>query len=159
MHEKLAQIDAKAAARLHPNDSFRVLRALEIALSMPRESHVTGEFSPLIFGLEWPREVLYERINARVDAMIEAGFDAELRDLVGKWGQNAPALGGVGYKQMLPVLKGEISREEGVETWKRETRRYAKRQMTWFRHQLEVNWMDGEAAPSELVAQIALYSC
>ncbi|HEX9998130.1 MAG TPA: tRNA (adenosine(37)-N6)-dimethylallyltransferase MiaA [Abditibacterium sp.] len=158
MHEKLAKIDPKAAARLHPNDSFRVLRALEIALSKPREvSTLVSEFSPRILGLEWPREVLYERINARVDAMIAAGFDDELRDLAEKWGRDAPALGGVGYKQMLPVLDGKIAREEGIETWKRETRRYAKRQMTWFRHQLDVRWLDG-AQPKNWVSEIAIRS-
>lgn len=147
MHEKLVQIDPESAQRLHPNDSFRVLRALEIARlrgePAPAKTTRPSEFAAHIFALNWPREPLYERINARVDAMIEAGALDELRFLREKWGDDAPALGGVGYKQMLPVLRGEIGWDEGIEGWKRDSRRYAKRQMTWLRHQLELTWLDG----------------
>lgn len=158
MHEKLAQIDAGAARRLHPNDSFRVVRALEIAslraaappANGPRES----EFAARIFGLEWPREPLYERIGARVDAMIELGALEELRILREKWGDDAPALGGVGYKQMLPVLRGEIALDEGIESWKRDSRRYAKRQMTWLRHQLPLQWLNGARDAKSLADEV-----
>ncbi len=150
MHEKLALLDANAAARLHPNDSFRVVRALEIALreteritvEMPEISASESEFAARIYALDWPRATLYERIDRRVEAMIEAGFEAELRALTQKWGREAPALSGVGYKQMLPVLGGETGFEAGVENWKRDSRRYAKRQITYFSHQLPVTWLD-----------------
>ncbi len=157
LHEKLAEVDAKAALRLHPNDSFRVLRALEVALG---EKHAASlpeiEWAPLIFALDWPREVLYNRINERVEAMMRSGFLNELRFLTEKWGREAPALGGVGYKQMMPVLDDESNLNECIEAWKRETRRYAKRQMTWFRHQLPVQWLDGARGVEELAWELAI---
>jgi tRNA dimethylallyltransferase len=154
MHAQLEQIDPDAARRLHSNDTFRVLRALEIALLRPQteapEIAPQIEFEAQIFGLNWPRQQLYERIDSRVAAMIAAGALEELRVLREKWGDDAPALGGVGYKQMLPVLRGEIALEEGVEGWKRDSRRYAKRQMTWFRHQLPLRWLDATRNVDEL---------
>ncbi|MBW3635053.1 MAG: tRNA (adenosine(37)-N6)-dimethylallyltransferase MiaA [Armatimonadetes bacterium] len=156
MHETLAETDAKAAARLHPNDSFRVLRALEVALGEKNAlSSPETEWAPLIFALDWPREVLYHRINERVEAMMEAGFLEELQFLAGKWGRDAPALGGVGYKQMMPVLDDESNLSECLEAWKRDTRRYAKRQRTWFRHQLPVRWLDGAREAQELAGDVA----
>ncbi len=161
MHEKLASLDAGAAARLHPNDSFRVLRALEIALGETPNSTKNeakepqeNEFAAQIFALDWPRAALYERINARVDAMIELGFEAELRALLERWGRDSPALGGVGYKQMLPVLRGESRFSDGVESWKRETRRYAKRQITYFSHQLPVTWLSASRDFADLSDEI-----
>ncbi len=158
MHEKLARIDAEAARRLHPNDSFRVLRALEIARlqteTAPAKNTRESEFAAQVFGLRWPRETLYERIDARVDAMIELDALEELRVLREKWGDEAPALGGVGYKQMLPVLRGEIGLDEGVESWKRDSRRYAKRQMTWLRHQLPLTWLDGARNAESLTNEV-----
>ena len=155
MHQKLATLDAGAAARLHPNDAFRVVRALEVALGQPNVVPAPPtEWEPPIFALGWPREVLYVRINERVEAMLRAGFLDELRLLVEKWGRDAPALGGVGYKQMLPVLDDESKRDECIEAWKRDTRRYAKRQMTWFRHQLPVRWLDGGRGVEDLANEV-----
>lgn len=158
MWEQLREVDTEAAARLHPNDGFRVLRALEIALLRPEakieEMRAPGEFEARIFALDWPREQLYGRIDARVDAMIAAGALEELRGLRDRWGEDAPALGGVGYKQMLPVLRSETSLETGIEAWKRDSRRYAKRQMTWLRHQLPVRWLDGTRDAEKLVQEV-----
>lgn len=148
MHQRLAALDPAAAARLHPNDTFRVLRALEVAVLLPRRemAALTEEprptYAPRIFGFDWPREVLYNRINARVDEMMEMGFLDELFYLTQEWGRDAAALGGVGYKQMMPTLDNDEILQECLELWKRDTRRYAKRQMTWFRHQLDVTWLD-----------------
>lgn len=156
IHQKLAALDANAAARLHPNDSFRVMRALEVALGEKKPSEaIQSEFEPQIFALDWPRETLYARIDERVDAMMRAGFLDELRFLVEKWGRDAPALNGVGYRQMLPVLDDESRMDECVEVWKRDTRRYAKRQTTWFRHQLPVRWLDGRRETRELAEEVA----
>jgi tRNA dimethylallyltransferase len=161
MHEKLARLDTAAAARLHPNDSFRVLRAIEVALvkaATPESTVETipaSEFEPHIFGIDWPREVLYGRINSRVDAMIEVGFPDELQRLVAQWGRDAAALGGVGYKQMMPTLDDATLWDECLGLWKQDTRRYAKRQMTWFRHQLGVTWFDGEMGVQKMVETIA----
>ncbi|RYG73063.1 hypothetical protein EON80_03630, partial [bacterium] len=104
--------------------------------------------------IEWPREVLYQRIEQRVDAMLAEGALEELRGLRDEWGSDAAALGGVGYKQMMPVLEDEALLAESVETWKRDTRRYAKRQMTWFRHQLEVEWLNGALGLEATVSAI-----
>lgn len=148
MHERLTALDPAAGARLHPNDTFRVLRALEVAVLRPQFEVPSSpdppevSYAPRIFGFDWPREVLYERINTRVDAMMREGFDIELRVLADEWGKDAAALGGVGYKQMLPFLEDDTLIDECLEGWKRDTRRYAKRQMTWFRHQLEVTWLN-----------------
>jgi tRNA dimethylallyltransferase len=153
---RLNEVNPKLAARLHPNDSYRVLRALEIALcgeqstletNSPLTSSETSGYAFLAFGVEWPRNVLYERIERRVDAMIADGAQQELVKLLQNGvPREAPALNGVGYKQMLPALDDPALWPQCVETWKRDTRRYAKRQLTWFRHQLPVHWLDGESA-------------
>ena len=94
-----------------------------------------------VYKLQWPREILYQRIETRVDQMIEAGAWDELRALVESGVPlDAPILDSVGYRQMLPALNDEMQRVQSIVLWKQESRRYAKRQETWFRHQL-----DGEA--------------
>ncbi len=175
MHAQLAKIDAGAAQRLHPNDSFRVLRALEIALLRTSEAAaefatenapevaaksaalaaIAAPFEARIFGLQRPRDELYARIDSRVSAMLAAGALDELQQLREIWGDDAPALGGVGYKQMLPVLRGETELKAGVEAWQRDSRRYAKRQMTWLRHQLPLRWLDGSRETGNLADEIA----
>lgn len=164
LHARLAEVDAVAAARLHPNDVMRVVRAIEVALAPPvaapepEENHAP-EYSA--FGLEMPRELLYERINARVDAMLEQGFLQELSTLIAAgYGEAAP-LKSLGYKQMRAFLEGRANRDEAIEEWKRDTRRYAKRQGTWFRHQLDVEWIDAvredgiKREASEIAREIA----
>ena len=152
MHGRLSELNAAAAARIHPNDSYRVLRALEIALTGSPQNSTSADAQPLpahVFALDWPREALYKRLEERVDNMLQAGALEELRTLTQKWGATAPALGGVGYKQLMPVLENSAALPDAIEGWKRDTRRYAKRQLTWFRHQMEVEWLDaGRPLPS-----------
>ena len=139
---KLCEVDEVAAQRLQPQNTKRVIRAIEVALG---EKVLLPELPPIsyrAYALEWPREVLYQRINARVDQMLEMGFMDELRFLAEKYGRDAPALDGIGYKEMVPVLDDPALEPQQIEIWKRATRRYAKRQMTWFRHQLDVEWLD-----------------
>lgn len=140
--EKLRLLDAPAAARLEAANTQRVIRAIEVAMA-PK---VSVEQKPLMayraFALQWPRDVLYERINHRVDAMLHAGLLQELKLLREKYGADAPALQGIGYKEMVPVLEDANLMEEQTKRLKQATRHYAKRQMTWFRHQLEVQWLD-----------------
>lgn len=146
---KLIEVDAEAANRLQPENTKRVIRAIEVALG---EKVLLPETPPIeyqAYGLEWPREILYERINVRVDEMLQMGFMDELRDLVNRYGKHAPALDGIGYKEMLPVLDDPSLATEQVEIWKRATRRYAKRQMTWFRHQLKTNWLNPQEQTSD----------
>ena len=164
MHQKLAQLDPDAATRLHPGDTHRVMRAIEIAVS-GEQSVASGQnpapntqFSFAAFGLQMAREELYPRLEARVDAMLATGALDELRRLLDSGvPPDAPALQGVGYRQLKPVLENSALLPEAVELWKRDTRRYAKRQMTWFRHQLPTKWIEihPDTNPADTAQQIA----
>lgn len=145
LHQKLQTIDENAAARLHSSDSHRIIRAIEIAVSGSQmaKRQQNPLYEPLTFGLTLPRAALYERLNQRVDKMMALGALDELKNLLDSGvPHTAPALQGVGYKQLLPTLNDESLLSEALELWKRDTRRYAKRQMTWFRHQLPVQWLE-----------------
>jgi tRNA dimethylallyltransferase len=153
--KKLIEVDVEVANRLQPENTKRVIRAIEVALG---EKVLLPELPPIqyqAYGLEWPREILYERINVRVDEMMQMGFMDELRDLVNRYGRDAPALDGIGYKEMLPVLDNPSLADQQIEIWKRATRRYAKRQMTWFRHQLKTTWLNPQEETSdEMLEQV-----
>lgn len=173
LHEKLQSLDPAAAARLHPNDLPRVMRAIEVAVS-EQEAEGSGQkagvsslgkmetanYNALVFGLTMPRDKLYARLNARVDAMLATGALDELRHLIESGvPREAPALQGVGYRQLMAALDDAMKLPDAVELWKRDTRRYAKRQMTWFRHQLPTQWLDIEefASPrgvAEYIVQV-----
>jgi len=163
LHEELQKRDPAAAARLHPNDTFRVIRALEV-FEADSEQETENEivrpnsgvlFSPRAFALNLPRETLYARLDARVDAMLESGFMGELAALL-HGAPQSPALNTIGYKQMLPALMDPAEFDEGLTLWKRDTRRYAKRQLTWFRHQISARWIEIETlAPRQVAQQIA----
>jgi tRNA dimethylallyltransferase len=149
LHIKLQQIDPVTAAKLHPNDEKRVTRALEYfmihkepissnnqALTRPKL-----KFSTFIIGLTLPREILYKRIDQRVDAMIEAGLEQEVRLLVAKGCTDQyQAMQGIGYRQMLQYISGEKTLAEVTALIKQESRRYAKRQLTWFRRDPNIHW-------------------
>jgi tRNA dimethylallyltransferase len=108
------------------------------------------------FGLALPREKLIHVLHARIEVMLEAGFMRELRELLEDGLGDAAALQSLGYKQMRPALEDETVFAANVELWKRDTRRYAKRQMTWFRHQLQVQWIEMEALePAQAAQRIA----
>ncbi len=155
MHDRLAEQNPGAAARLHPNDSHRVIRALEVELSPPIENGPSlAAREAQVFCLDWPREALVSRINARIAAMIDAGALDETRALIERWGENAPALGGVGYKQLRAHLRGEHPWPSAVELWQTATRQYAKRQGTWFRGQTNALWLDARKPPEELMAEV-----
>jgi tRNA dimethylallyltransferase len=154
LHDQLRILDAGAAQRLNVNDTRRVIRAIEVAIASQKSeagSHRLEQIqssklnieNSLIFGLEWPREVLYRRIEMRIEQMLRDGFMDELRRLVSlNLDKNsATAIHSLGYKQMSPVLEDATRFDECLELWKRDTRRYAKRQMTWFRHQLPTRWL------------------
>lgn len=154
MHERLAKQSPVAAARLHPNDVHRVLRALEVELAPPCEPISRPARQAQVFCLDWPRELLVKRINARIQAMIEAGALDETRALIERWGREAPALGGVGYKQLRAHLRGDCDWPSAVELWQTATRQYAKRQGTWFRGQTSATWLDAQKSPQQLVAEV-----
>ncbi len=143
LHARLRKIDAKAAERIHPNDALRITRALEVfeqtgkQLGELREQHALGEprFESLALILEPPREVLIERIIARIKTMIAAGFEAEVRRLIERFGSEARVLRSVGYSEMTAFVRGELHSLTDVETAAaRSTRAFARRQRNWFRH-------------------------
>ncbi len=161
IYAELFKIDPIAAEKLHPAEKRRILRAYEIFLTTGKTKTWHSEkkcekiYDNFIFGLELPREILYNRINRRVDVMVENGLLPEVkalhRDLYGK---NATAKQGVGYKELFWYLDGRASFEEAILLIKRNTRRLAKRQMTWFRANKEIRWLDGQADIEENVSQI-----
>lgn len=151
LHDKLKAIDPEAARKIHVNDVRRIIRAIEVYESTGKTiSHFQKvsrlkppEYNYIKFGLVMDRSKLYDRINKRVDVMIEKGLVDEVKKLVELgYDKNTIAMQGLGYKEILAYLRGEYSLDEAVEILKRETRRYAKRQITWFKRIEDVYWID-----------------
>lgn len=149
MHQRLAGLDPEAAGRIHPNDAHRLIRALEVRISSGRSiSDIQREkppspFRPLLIGLTLPREQLNARIDQRVERMIEAGLFDEVQALLSRGvSRDAVSMQGIGYRQSAAYLCSELSREEAIEQIKRDTRRFAKRQMTWFKRNEDINWFE-----------------
>lgn len=147
----LAAVDPATAATLHPNDHVRIIRALEVfrhtgvPVSAFRERHgfATEEYSYLKIGIRLDREVLYDRINRRVDSMMEEGLVDEVRGLlVSGYGRELKSMRSIGYREICSYLAGECTLEEAVELIKRNTRRYCKRQETWLRGDNEIYWVE-----------------
>ena len=160
VHAMLAAVDPDAAQVTHPNNVKRVIRALEIyhttgvtKTELDRRSvQVESEYDALVLGIRFPdTEELYERINLRVDLMIEQGLLDECRRLMeaGVFERSATAAQAIGYKELFPYLRGELPLKNCVETLKMATRRYAKRQMTWFRMHGNVVWLDRDGKTSD----------
>ncbi len=151
LHERLRGIDPQAAEKIHKNNVRRVARAIEIyeltgktKTEHDREAISDSPYESLIIGLDYDdREVLYNRINSRVDAMIEAGLEGEVRSLVSRGLLSAESTAGqaIGYKEMLGYIAGDCSLGDAVEKIKLGTRRYAKRQLTWLRRNQDINWL------------------
>lgn len=152
LHRLLEGCDPESAGRLHVNDTKRVIRAIEVCrvTGRPLSEHSlddrekTGEFRPLFIGLlPAPREFLYSRINDRVDQMISDGLVGEVRALLERYGElPGTAAQAIGYKELLPYLNGECSLEGAVEEIKKRSRNYAKRQLSWFRRNKDINWFE-----------------
>ncbi len=150
IHEMLRAVDPKAAEDIHPNNLRRVIRALEIYRTTGRpksELDIEQRGEPLydaeIYGLTRPREELYDRINRRVDIMLGRGLEAEVRGLIESGADlDSTAMQAIGYKEMAEYIRGECSLSEAAEKIKRESRRYAKRQMTWFRRNKNIKWIE-----------------
>ncbi len=157
---ELTRLDPAAAARLHPNEKRRILRALEIFYTTgeTKTAHLEKKsekiYDYFVFALELPREILYNRINRRVDAMLEAGLLEEVRAVYAPLrGKRRTALQGVGYKELIWYLEGRATMAEAVELLKRNTRRLAKRQMTWFRANPSIVWLDGQKTAARLAEE------
>jgi tRNA dimethylallyltransferase len=148
--EKLRMIDPESAERLHPNDQRRIIRALELF-------HLTGErlserlkvqkkqspYELCIIGLTMDRALLYKRIEERVDLMLQQGLVEEVEQLIAQgYGKQYISMQGLGYKEIIDYLEGTVSWDETVILLKRDTRRFAKRQLSWFRHMKDIEWVD-----------------
>lgn len=152
IYERLVSLDPKGAENIHPNNTKRVIHTLALVESLHKttkeiheESQKNGARYPFtLFCIDWPRDVLYERINLRVDQMIQEGIVDEAKWL---YDQNYPedttALQAIGYKEFFPYFEDRASLSDCVEKLKQHTRNYAKRQLTWFRHLDGINWLDG----------------
>lgn len=152
IHRILARLDMGAAARIHPNDKNKTIRALEVRLlegapvsSMFERGRVAlSGFLPVKIGLDPPRDLLYERLNERARRMFDRGLVDEVRRLLSSGiPPDAKPFESLGYKQALQMLQGRITGEQALESTQQETRRYAKRQLTWFRKEQGMHWIAG----------------
>jgi tRNA dimethylallyltransferase len=151
LHRILARLDPEAAVKVHPNDAPKVIRAIEVCLveRMPMtelwktDRNALEGFRIVRIGLKPARNTLYERINERARIMFESGLVEETKALLEKYGERARPLFFLGYKQAVQYLRGEISREQAITATQQAHRNYAKRQMTWFRRELDVIWLGG----------------
>ena len=163
LYEEAKKIDEKAMQTISKNDKKRIMRVLEIyhqtgktKTQLESESRLTPPpYEYIVFAINMEREKLYERINKRVDIMIDQGLIEEVEALTKKYEEFPTAMQGLGYKEVVSYLKKEVTKEEMIEKLKMETRRYAKRQLTWFRKDENIKWIDG-LAPLEQNIQCIL---
>jgi tRNA dimethylallyltransferase len=152
LHQLLARLDPASAAKVHPNDAPKLIRAIEVCLaSRARISDLWRErgreplhgFRILRLGLNPPRNELYNRINQRAQQMFESGLVEETKSLLERYAgsKNVTALDSLGYKQATQLLRGELTREQAITAAQQGHRNYAKRQMTWFRREPDVSWL------------------
>ncbi|MBB5171987.1 tRNA (adenosine(37)-N6)-dimethylallyltransferase MiaA [Texcoconibacillus texcoconensis] len=148
LYERLQEVDPKSAEQIHPNNVRRVIRALEVAsltgtsIHGRENTHSSPRYDVTIIGLDMERSLLYERINQRVDLMVEQGLVEEAKRLYDSGVRDCQSVQAIGYKEIYEYLQGDVSLEEAVETLKRNTRRFAKRQLTWFKNKMDVEWFD-----------------
>ena len=170
LHEMLARVDEKSAEQIHANNVKRVIRALEfyhqngfpISRHNEEQKERTSPYNLAYFVLNAPRELLYERIDRRVDEMIEEGLVNEVKKLKEMgYRRGMVSMQGLGYKEILAYLEGEYSLEEAVRVLKRDTRHFAKRQLTWFRREPDVIWTqkDEFAFNDERILEFMLSVC
>ena len=161
LHKELSQIDPESAARLHPNDARRVIRAIEVyrlaGMTLTEQNRLDAirpaDYQANLYAIDWSRDVLYERIDRRVDEMIDMGLVNEVQGLLDEGlGDSGTAMQAIGYKEIACALRGEMTMNEAIDWLKRATRNYAKRQLTWFRRDERVNWI---AAQDRSVQQMA----
>jgi tRNA dimethylallyltransferase len=159
LHRVLQRLDRKAADKIHANDLPKLIRAIEVSLGAKQpisEQWAMGRdalqgFKVLRIGLDPDRTLLYERLNKRVVKMFEAGLIDETRHLLERYGQEAGPLGSIGYKQVVQFLKSELDRESAIVAAQQAHRNYAKRQITWFRREPDVNWLPGFGNEAETI--------
>jgi tRNA dimethylallyltransferase len=165
LYRLLARKDPAAAERIEPADEVRIVRSLEIYMltgqpisQLQPQRDPLKSLSVLKVGLRLPRPILYDRINRRVSRMFQSGLLDEVRQLLAEgYRPDCKGFEALGYRHAVAVLDGDLSQEEAIEKTQTETRRYAKRQMTWFRQEKEVHWIEGpgeEASPLESLLKL-----
>lgn len=161
LYEKLVQLDPVGAETIHPNNHRRLIRALEIIeiTGKTKAQHEQNQgnealYHHLIFGLEMDRELLYERINRRTALMMEAGFLAEVEGLLTEGLKDTPAMRAIGYRELQQYVEGQRSYDDAIEGIQKGTRNYAKRQMTYFKNKLQIEWLNAEKGTAENLKEI-----
>lgn len=153
LHDELKKIDPESAKAIHPNNVKRVIRAIEyfeqtgeqISKHNERERNKESPYSFRYYVLSLPRDILYERINKRVDIMRDMGLEDEVKRLLSEGcTKDMVSMQGLGYKEIIDALEGNITIDEAFEKIKKETRHFAKRQFTWFKREKNVTWLDKE---------------
>lgn len=166
LHQELKEIDPGSAAQIHPNNVRRVIRALEIyhltgKTMQEYQSHQQPDllYNTAIVGLTMDRDQLYERINLRVDMMMDEGLLPEVKALYQQGLRECQSIQAIGYKEIYEYLDGKVTLNEAVENLKQNSRRYAKRQLTWFRNKMKVEWFDMSNVNnfSKKIAEISQY--
>jgi tRNA dimethylallyltransferase len=168
LHRMLRRLDRVAADKIHGNDMPKLIRAIEVWLvSREKITELWQQQGPgglsgfriLRLGLDPERAALYDRINHRAQMMLEAGLVEETQRLLEKYGEAAGPLSSLGYRQAVRLLRGELTREQALQAAQQAHRNYAKRQMTWFRREPEVNWLRGFGDDEQIQRQaVALYT-
>ena len=151
LYNEAKKIDEKAIEKISPNDTKRIIRILEIwkatgktKTELEKESRKNEvKYDYKIFGITMERNILYERINKRVDIMVESGLIEEVQNLIKKYPTFPTAMQAIGYKEIVEYLEGKLTKEEAIDKIKQESRRYAKRQMTWFNKTENLKWING----------------
>ena len=151
LYEEAKKIDPKAMEKISQNDQKRILRILEIyhqtgktKTELDENSRKDPEYDYKMFAIDMDREVLYDRINRRVDIMISKGLIEEVENIYSKYKEFPTAMQALGYKEVVEYLENKITKEEMIEKIKQESRRYAKRQLTWFRKNKDTIWINGQ---------------
>lgn len=166
LYNRLKAIDPVSAKKIHPNDQRRIIRALEVYASegrpiseqLIRTATQSSPYRAIIFGMTMDRDLLYRRIEIRVDKMIEQGFIDEVRNLYQKgYDDRAPGMQILGYRHLLAFLKENLNLDEVIRDIKKQTRNLAKRQLTWFRRENNIKWL--EKSDNSLMDNIAENIC
>ncbi len=149
LFRELERVDAAASQTIHRNNRQRLLRALifkqlhnQSITTQSKNQTISSKYDTLLIGLNMPRELLYERINRRVDMMMSSGLVDEVKALMKAGYSDARSMRAIGYKELMPYIEGELTEEEAVTQLKQNSRRFAKRQLTWFRNQMSLDWYD-----------------
>ena len=166
LYKEALKIDEEAMKSISMNDKKRIIRVLEIYKAtgktkseLDKLSRQNGvEFDYKLFVTDMDRDILYDRINKRVDIMIKQGLIEEVKSILSRYNEFPTAMQALGYKEIKEYLDGLVTREEMIEKIKMETRRYAKRQLTWFRKNKEAIWIDMSKSTKELIGEILSYT-